>query len=203
IHRVMAFRRDDRMPRHGGPDGYGEVELERVLPPGVEMDIQRIGPRGDCGGKAKGKADCGMPVIYEAFRWQGLNLASLDAGLGKYFGTSNGVLVLSSGDDLKGLQSGDVIQRVGGVAVESPRDVMRALREKESGSQLKLDVMRDRHALPVTVTVPKSRPLPFIAPPPPPPPAPPAPPPPPAAPRAPGVAPTALTPPPAPPAPPP
>src|SRR5207342_1822774 len=182
IHRVMAFRRDDRMPRHGGPDWHGEEEFERVLPPGVEMDIQRIGPRGDCGGKAKGKADCGMPVIYEAFRWQGLNLASLDAGLGRYFGAQKGVLVLSSGEDIKGLQSGDVIQRVGGVAVESPRDVMRALRDKDAGSQLKFDLMRDKRTQAVSVTVPKSRPLPFMTPPPPP--APPAPPPP-AAPRAP------------------
>jgi C-terminal processing protease CtpA/Prc len=191
IRRVMAFNREAPMARRHGP---GDERFEHMLPPGLELEIERIGPRGDCG---KGKADCGLPAIYQAFRWQGLNLTSIDAGLGHYFGTDKGVLVVSSGPDLKGLQSGDVIQRVAGQAVETPRDVMRALREKDSGAQLPFDVLRDRRAVAVTVTVPKSRPLPFVTPPPPPPapPAPPAAPAPPSA-RVPGVAP------PAPPAPP-
>jgi hypothetical protein len=169
IHRVMAFRRDDRLPRSHAPRAWREDEFDGLLPPGVELELQRIGPHGDCKGKGKGKDDCGMPVIYEAFRWQGLNLASIDAGLGRYFGASEGVLVLSSGEDIKGLQSGDVIQRVGGVAVASPRDVMRALRDKDAGSQLKFDLMRDKRAMAVSVTVPKPAPLPFMTPPPPPP----------------------------------
>jgi hypothetical protein len=178
IQRAVAFRREDR-PRawHEG-EGDGE-HFDQLLPPGVEMEIQRIGPKGDC---EKGKKDCGMPMIYEAFRWQGLNLASVDAGLGRYFGTQQGVLVLSNSEDIKGLQSGDVIQKVGGSAVDSPRGVMRALRDKDAGSQLRFDVLRDKRALAVNVTVPEGRPLPFIAPPPPPP-APPAPPMPPGAPR--------------------
>lgn len=195
IDRVMAFRRDAAAPRarafvfEDGSSGKRE-HFEHLLPPGVEMEIQRLGPMRDCG---KGKQDCGLPVIYEAFRWQGLNLASVDAGLGRYFGTQQGVLVLSSGEELKGLQSGDVIQRVGGTAVDSPREVMRALRDKEAGSQLRFDLMRDRRAAAVTVTVPASKPLPFM---PPAPPAPPAAPPPPPMSRTPPPAPT----PPAPPA---
>jgi membrane-associated protease RseP (regulator of RpoE activity) len=182
IRRVMAFNREAPMARRHHP-GDGE-RFEQMLPPGLEWEIERIGPRGDC---EKGKADCGMPAIYQAFRWQGLNLTSIDAGLGRYFGTDKGVLVLSSGPDLKGLQSGDVIQRVAGKAVETPRDVMRALREKDSGAQLPFDVLRDRRSVAVTVTVPKSRPLPFVTPPP----AAPAPPAPPAAPGAPPAPPAA------------
>ena len=45
-------------------------------------------------------------MLAEAFRWNGLNLASVDAKLGRYFGTDRGVLVLSSGPDLAGLQAG-------------------------------------------------------------------------------------------------
>ncbi len=193
IRRVMMFNRDDVAPMARMHGGDGGEHWKQMMPPGVEMEIERIGPRGGCD---KGEPDCGMPAIYQAFRWQGLNLSSIDPGLGRYFGTDKGVLVLSSGEDLKGLQSGDVIQRVAGKPVESPRDVMRALREKDAGAQLQFDVLRDRRSSAVTVTVPKSRPLPFMAPPPPPP-APPAPPAPPSAPRAPGAAP------PAPPAPPP
>ena len=188
IRRVMVINRDG-----DGPMGHdGMYKRTMVMPPGVEMDIERMGPMRDC---APGNDDCGLPTLYQAFRWQGLNLASLDASLGHYFGTDKGVLVLSSGAELKGLQSGDVIQRVAGSEVQSPRDVMRALREKDSGSQLKLDVLRDRKTTAVTITVPKSRPLPFMVPPPPP-----APPAPPAAPRSPQAAPPAA--PPAPPAPP-
>jgi putative Ca2+/H+ antiporter (TMEM165/GDT1 family) len=79
------------------------------------------------------------------------------------------VLVLSSGEDIKGLQSGDVIQRVGGAAVESPRDVMRALRDKDAGSQLKFDLMRDKRAQAVIGDGAEVAPLPFMPPPPPPP----------------------------------
>lgn len=188
IRRVMMFNRDgdeDMASMHGG-------EMHKrmmMLPPGVEMEIERVGPRGEC---AKGEKDCGMPNLYQAFRWQGLNLSSMDAGLGRYFGTDKGVLVISSGPDMKGLQSGDVVQRVAGAAVDSPRDVMRALRDKDAGSQLQMDVLRDHKNASVTVIVPESRPLPFMEPPP-------APPVPPGAPRTPRPAPPA---PPAPPTPP-
>jgi hypothetical protein len=191
IQRAMAFRREGpRAWREGGEHEHWKHEdFDHVLPAGVETEIERIGPRGDCD---KGKKDCGMPMIYEAFRWRGLNLASVDEGLGRYFGTQKGVLVLSSGDDIKGLQSGDVITKVGGVVVDSPRGVMRALRDKDAGSQLKFDVLRDKRALAVNVTVPEGRPLPWVTPPPPPPP------PPPAAPGAPPAPPAAPTPPPPP-----
>lgn len=181
IHRVMVFERGEGGPR--APRAWkGDGDRVFMLPEKVQMDIERIGPMRDC---APGNDDCHLPALVEAFRWQGLNLASIDASLGRYFGSSDGVLVISSGDELKGLQSGDVIQRVGGTAVKSPRDVMRALRDKDEGQQLKLDVLRDRKPLAVSVTVPKSRPLPFMVPPPPPG----APPVPPMAPRAPGATP--------------
>ena len=201
IGRVVMFNRGEGMHRMPGGDMHRRTMM---LPPKVAMEIERVGPGGECrhGGK-----DCGMPALFQAFRWQGLNLASLDADLGRYFGTDKGVLVIDAGPEMKGLRSGDVIQRVGGAAVESPREVMRALRDKDEGAQLKLDVLRDRKPAAVTLTVPKSRPLPFMAPPAPP--APPTPPPapsartpaPPAAPGAPPRAPRAA--PPAPPTPPP
>ncbi len=171
IPRVMMFNRE----MAGSPRWRGNDEDEHImmLPPDVEIEIERMGPDRKC---APGKDDCGMPALFRAFRWQGLNLASIDSSLGRYFGTDRGVLVVSNGPELKGLQSGDVIQRVSGNEVESPRDVMRSLREKESGTQLKLDIVRDRKPVAVTITVPKSEPLPFMAPPPPPaPPAPPSP----------------------------
>jgi hypothetical protein len=198
---MMAFNREGFGPMPGmpGPGDMHEHMAEgmhdrMMLPPNIEMEIERAGPMQHC---PPGKDDCQLPALYEAFRWQGLNLASVDASLGRYFGASKGVLVLSNGPELQGLQSGDVIQRVAGNEVGSPREVMRALRDKDVGSQLKLDVLRDRKPVSVSITVPEAKPLPFMAPPPPPPP-PPVPPAPPS-PRAPSAPPA----PPAPPSPPP
>lgn len=142
----------------------------------------------DC--EKSGKRDCAPPRIFEALRWQGLNLASLDAQLGRYFGTDKGVLIISAGPGMKNLQSGDVIQRIETTTTQSPRDVMRVLREKKVGEKVNLSVLRERKALKIEITTPEARAMPFL----PPPPAPPAPP---APPRVPG-----LNPPPAPPAPP-
>jgi hypothetical protein len=198
---MMALNREEFGPMPGMPgmdDMHGSMreghDRMMMLPPNVEMEIQRAGPMQHC---PPGKDDCQLPALYEAFRWQGLNLASVDAALGRYFGANKGVLVLSSGPELQGLQAGDVIQRVAGGEVGSPREVMRALHDKDVGSQLKLDVLRDRKLLAVSITVPEAKPLPFMAPPPPPPP-PPGPPMPPA-PRAPAPPPAPAAPPPPPP----
>lgn len=165
IRRMVMFNRGDMPGMPGMPgDEDGERRI-RVFAPEIDAEIARGIPMPPC---AAGSRDCAMPAMFEAFRWQGLNLASVDAQLGRYFGTDHGVLVLSSGDDLKGLQSGDVIEHVAGGEVKTPRDVMRSLREKSAGSQLNLDVLRDRKALALTITVPEEKPLPFLAPPPPP-----------------------------------
>ncbi|MEO6171885.1 MAG: PDZ domain-containing protein, partial [Arenimonas sp.] len=189
IGRIMMFsdKREGFAPspdghlRHrmmGGPDGQENIEIMAFT---------------DC--EQAGKKNCAPPRIFEAMRWQGLNLASLDAQLGRYFGTDKGVLVISAGPGMKSLQSGDVIQRVGATSTVSPRDVMRVLREKKVGEKVALVVLRDRKALNLQITAPEAKAMQFL--PPPPPPAPPAPP---AVPRAPGAS---LPPtPPAPPAPP-
>jgi uncharacterized Zn-binding protein involved in type VI secretion len=48
ISRVMAFRRED-FPRLNEGEHWKHEDIEHLLPPGVDMEIQRIGPRGDCG----------------------------------------------------------------------------------------------------------------------------------------------------------
>ncbi|HTM95824.1 MAG TPA: PDZ domain-containing protein, partial [Croceibacterium sp.] len=117
---------------------------------------------------------CKMPVIADALRWNGLNLASVDGGLGRYFGADDGVLVVSTGPELQGLQAGDVIRTVDGKAVKSPRDVMDALRGRDAGSKVAVGYLRDRKAGNTQVTVPE--PMMFRIPAPPAPPAAPAPP---------------------------
>jgi hypothetical protein len=107
--------------------------------------------------------------------WWGLNLASMNADLGSYFGTDRGVHVLSSDEDgMKELKSGDVLQEVAGQKVERPEDALRLMREQPTGSDVKVQVLRQHKALTLSLKAPEYKGI-FI-PPPPAPPAPPAPP---------------------------
>jgi membrane-associated protease RseP (regulator of RpoE activity) len=120
-----------------------------MVAPDVRTEVIRLGS--DCKGE-----DCKFPVLAEAFRWNGLNLASVDAGLGRYFGASKGVLVLSTGKDLDGLQAGDVIRSIGGKEVGTPREAMDALRAQPAGGKVTVDYLRDRSPGTAQVRVPES-----------------------------------------------
>ena len=152
------------------------IQFETFRDPGfaeeIRREVVRIGA--DCDGK-----DCKAPRLLSAFRWNGLNLAAVDPQLGRYFGTDRGVLVLSTGE-IDGLQAGDVIQRVDGKPVGTPREVMDALREKPDDAKVAVAYLRDRKTGSTQVTVPKL--MPSLLPP-----VPPVPPAPPAAPRAPAA----------------
>lgn len=138
--------------------------------------------------------------------WWGINLAPLNPELSGYFGTEQGVLVLSADpDSMPELKGGDILQSVDGAKVDDPGDVMRRLRDADAGSEVKLGVLRQKKTLTLNTKVPEYKTMFPVPPVPPAPPAPPAPPtaPAPPAPPAPPAAPTAAIPaPPAPPAPP-
>ena len=164
----MAFDVDDEAIREGMGEAMRVVAVEA---PRISKEIMRLG---DCREK---DGDCGFPMLAEAFRWSGLNLASLDPQLGRYFGTDQGVLVLSTGSELEGLQAGDVVQKIDGKAVDSPRAAMAALRARPAESRVRVDYLRDRRPGSAQVKVPKATPFRVPRPPAPPapPPAPPAP----------------------------
>jgi len=94
----------------------------------------------------------GMPMT------RGLKLTELESGLGEYFNTDRGVLVLGAREDNElQLRSGDVILSVDGVEVNRPADVMRALRELEAGDNLELEIMRAQKLQTLAVEVPEDR----------------------------------------------
>lgn len=89
---------------------------------------------------------------------QGLRLAEVDPGLGEYFKTDRGVLVLKAKDDNElQLQSGDVILKVGDTEVNTPAEFMRALRGFDAGDELVMDIKRDRKSRALKTVIPENR----------------------------------------------
>jgi hypothetical protein len=151
------------------------------LPPGMEHDIhervERAMERAHVAEKVNDKMRRSMARFNFTTPWWGLNLASLNADLGGYFGTDHGVLVLSTdSESLKQLKSGDVLLDVDGRKVERPEDALRLLRERPAGSDLKVQVLRQHKPLTLSMKTPEFKDMFVPAPPPPAPPAPPAPP---------------------------
>lgn len=80
-----------------------------------------------------------------------LELAPLNPDLGQYFGTSEGILVISAPKDSPlGLRGGDVVLAVDGRKPASPPHLLRILRSYERGETVKLDLMRNKKRETVT-----------------------------------------------------
>lgn len=80
-----------------------------------------------------------------------LELAPMNEELGRYFGTSEGVLVISAPADAGlGLRGGDVVLAVDGRKPMGPGHLLRILRSYERGETFKVDVLRQRKRETVT-----------------------------------------------------
>lgn len=175
--RVFMWNSSDRtLGRYSGPvfirrGDAGELQIEADaieietlgMSPPMRREIRTIGSTERCG-----KDGCEFPMLTEALRWNGLNLATVDAQLGRYFGTDSGVLVLSAGEDLAGLQAGDVIRKLDGKQVATPREAMAALRAKPAASDVQVEYLRDKEPAQAKIKVPKAMPFRIPAPPAPP-----------------------------------
>jgi hypothetical protein len=74
-----------------------------------------------------------------------LELAPLNPDLGQYFGTSDGVLVISAPkDSALGLKGGDVVLAVDGRKPAGPSHLLRILRSYDQGESFKVDLLRNR-----------------------------------------------------------
>ncbi len=83
-----------------------------------------------------------------------LELAPLNPDLGRYFGTNDGVLVISApSDSTLRLRGGDVVLAVDGRAPSNPSQLLRILRSYEPGETFKLDIMRNRKRETVTARI--------------------------------------------------
>ena len=87
--------------------------------------------------------------------WGRMELVELSDGLGKYFGTDTGLLVVSvpSEDGIE-LQDGDVIKTIDGRVPKDVSHAMRILSSYQSGEELKIGIMRDKKKRTLKIEVP-------------------------------------------------
>jgi C-terminal processing protease CtpA/Prc len=88
--------------------------------------------------------------------WGGIELVKLNPDLGDYFGTREGVLVVSAPDDSAlALKGGDVILTIGGRKPSSPTQAMKILGTYEAGESVAIEVMRKQRRVTLNWKVPE------------------------------------------------
>lgn len=87
-----------------------------------------------------------------------MELAQLSERLGSYFGTDEGLLVVSApeNEDLQ-IEDGDVILSIDGRKPTSIAHAMRILGSYESGEELKIEIMRDKRKRTISLEIPDNR----------------------------------------------
>jgi hypothetical protein len=90
--------------------------------------------------------------------WGDMELVELSEGLGRYFGTDRGLLVVSAPkSDAFKLRDGDVIQSIDGREPTSVGHAMRILSSYQPGEAVELGIMRDKRQQTLSIEMPDSR----------------------------------------------
>lgn len=127
--------------------------LFRAGPPGRAFGFRAFGPEGARRMAMPLEDDLEGPGVFVSYGspLADLELAPLNPDLGRYFGASEGVLVISLPKDSElGLKGGDVVLAVDGRKPASPSHLLRILRSYERGEGFKIDVLRNHKRETVT-----------------------------------------------------
>ena len=90
--------------------------------------------------------------------WGDMELVELNEGLGKYFGTDEGLLVVRAPQtNTLQLEDGDVIQSIDGRKPKSVGHAMRILGSYQPGESLELSIMRDKKRRNLDIEIPDDR----------------------------------------------
>jgi len=95
----------------------------------------------------------------------GVGTQAMDDDLAAYFGTTGGRGVLvtdvqeNSPASAAGIRAGDVILRVEGDAIADPADLLAAVRKKDSGDTIRLEILRQRRETELVATLDDAAPF--------------------------------------------
>jgi membrane-associated protease RseP (regulator of RpoE activity) len=122
-----------------GKDGPKDIHV--AVPPVAPEVIERF------------KMEYGSPWAHT--RLGDLELVELNQGLGRYFGTDKGLLVVKAPKaDSFNIEDGDVIQDIDGREPKDVRHALRILGSYAAGEKLKLGIMRDKQRVTIDVEIP-------------------------------------------------
>ncbi len=145
---TLGYRRDGRENsavvtvtdlQHGGVLAFG---LD-----GEELELDFVVPEFDFGAMLR-------DPFYSS--WGRMELVELTPGLGRYFGTDEGVLVVRAPDDATlQLHDGDVIVAIDGRRPSGPKHALRILRSYEGGETVTLEIMREQRPVTLKIEIPE------------------------------------------------
>jgi S1-C subfamily serine protease len=139
----------------------GDTVALTIMHDGEERDVEVVAqaPRGQTFAFAPGRRADGPPLMFTRpfGRWADMELVELTPGLGTYFGTEEGMLVVRAPrDDVLGLMDGDVILEISGRTPTSVGHALRILGSFEPGEQLELTIMREQRRRTLEVELPRA-----------------------------------------------
>ncbi|MEJ2256428.1 MAG: PDZ domain-containing protein [Woeseiaceae bacterium] len=120
----------------GGPD-----DMHVVVPPVAPEVVEHF------------KMEFGSPWAHTSLG--DLELVELNEGLGRYFGTDTGLLVVKAPKaDAFNIEDGDVIQNIDGREPKDVRHALRILGSYAAGEKLTLGIMRDKRRVTIDIEIP-------------------------------------------------
>ena len=122
------------------PEG-GSKEIHITKPPMSSELIERF------------KMEFASPLAHTGLG--DLELVELNEGLGRYFGTDKGLLVVKAPkSDVFDLKEGDVIQNIDGREPKDVRHALRILGSYSAGEKLTMGIMRDKKKRSIGIEIP-------------------------------------------------